>query len=75
MTMILCELMKQPKKNVPMCHETTARAARLEQEICVTLVRPVSNALYVQEFRPDILGDSATLPQKKGLKGFVRGEA
>ena len=57
------------------CHETTARAARLEQGNLVTLVRLVSNARVSQGFRHGILGDSATLPRLKGRRGFVRVEA
>ena len=57
------------------CHETTARAARLEREVLVTLVRLVSNALVSQEYQLGSLEDSATLLQKKGRKGCVLDEA
>ena len=57
------------------CHETTARAARLEWGGSVTLIWLVSNALVYQGCRLGTPEDSATLLQKKGQKGFVRGEA
>ena len=57
------------------CHETMARAARLERRVLVTLIRPVSNVQFFQGFLHDILIGFATLLQMKGLKGFVRGEA
>ena len=60
---------------VPCCHKTTARAARLEQVILVTLVLPVSNVRVVQGLLHDSLGGLATLPWMKGPKGFVRGGA
>ena len=53
----------------------TARAARLEREFLVTLVRLVSNVQVFQGFLHDILADLATLPQLKGQRGFVRVEA
>ena len=37
------------------CHETTARAARLEREFLVTLVRLVSNVRVFREVRCDSL--------------------
>ena len=57
------------------CHETTARAARLEQGFLVTLVRLASNVRGVQGFRLDILEDSATLPPRRGLRDSIRGVA
>ena len=54
-------------------HETTARAARLEQGLLVTLVLPASNVHGVQGFRRDSPADSATLPRTKGRTGVVRG--
>ena len=57
------------------CHETTARAARLEQGLLVTLVRLASNAQVFQGYRHGILEDSATPLLMKGWMGFVRGEA
>ena len=53
----------------------TARAARLEREILVTLTLPVSNALVSQGYRRDSLEGFATLPRMKGQRGFVLGEA
>ena len=53
----------------------TARAARREREFPVTLVLLVSNARVSREYRRDNLEDFATLPQMKGPRGFVRGEA
>ena len=67
--------LQKRKKQCSWCHETTARAARLERSGSVTQVRPVSNGLVVQGFWRDILEDSATLPPMKGPRGFVRGEA
>ena len=58
-----------------LCHETTARAARPECEFLVTLVRLVSNALVSQGYRHGNLEGFATLPQRKGQRGSVRGEA
>ena len=58
------------------CHETTARVARLERWVLVTLVQlAASNVQVSQGFRRNILEDFATLPQKKGPRRFVRGEA
>ena len=57
------------------CHETTARAARLEQEILVTLVRLVSNASVFLEYQLGILKDSATPLLQKGRKDCVLDEA
>ena len=62
---------RQPHK----CHETTARAARLEQGFLVTLVRPVSNVQVSWGFLHNILSGFATLPQLKGQRGFVHVEA
>ena len=58
-----------------MCHETTARAARLEQGVLVTLVKPVSNVRVFQGFRHGTREGCATLPQMKGQMGFVHDEA
>ena len=55
----------------PWCHETTARAALLEQGFLVTLVRLVSNVQVCQGCQSDSLGGFATLPLKKGQKGVV----
>ena len=52
------------------CHETTARAARLERGSSVTFVPPVSTVLTVQGFRRDSLEGFATLPLMKGQKDF-----
>ena len=60
---------------LPGCHETTARAARLERGFPVTLVRLVSNVRSSREFRLGILEDFATLPQMKGQTGCVLDEA
>ena len=60
---------------LPECHETTARAARRERGVLVTLVRLVSNALVFREYRLGSLEGSATLPQRKGRKGCVLDEA
>ena len=57
----------------PLCHETTARAARLERGFLVTLVRLVSNAQVSQEYRRDILEGFATLLQMKGQRGSLDG--
>ena len=57
------------------CHETTARAARLEQEFLVTLRRLVSNVPVSRGYRRGSLADSATLLRRKGQRGYVRGEA
>ena len=54
------------------CHETTARAARLEQGFLVTLVRLVSNASAFQGYRRGILEGFATPLPMKGRKGYVR---
>ena len=59
------------KKASGMCHETTARAARLEQGFPVTLIRPDSNVQVFLGFRRDILEDFATLPRMKGQRGSV----
>ena len=53
----------------------TARAARLERQVHVTLVRLVSNVQVSQGFRHGTLEGFATLPQMKGQRGFVHGEA
>ena len=44
----------------PPCHETTARAARREREILVTLIRLASNARVFLEYRLGIPEDFAT---------------
>ena len=57
------------------CHETTARAARLEQGVLVTLVQLASNARVFLGYRRGTLEGSATPLQMKGRMGFVRGGA
>ena len=57
------------------CHETTARAARLEQGFPVTLIRLVSNASVFREYQRDNPEGSATPLRMKGRKGYVRVEA
>ena len=57
------------------CHETTARAARLERRIRVTLVRLASNVRVSQGFPRDSLEGFATLLQKKGQMGSALDEA
>ena len=58
------------------CHETTARAARLERSGSVTLwSSSVSELRDVWGFRLDVAEAVATLPLMKGPKGSVRGEA
>ena len=66
---------EDPSSGCLYCHETTARAARLEQEFLVTLMRLASNVQVFQGFRRGSLGDFATLPQMKGRRGFIRGGA
>ena len=51
------------------------RAARLKQGILVTLVLPVSNVQVSQVPLHDTLVGFATLPLRKGPKGFARGKA
>ena len=53
----------------------TARAARLERSGSVTRVWPGSNVRVFQGYRRDNLKGFATLPQMKGQRGFVHGEA
>ena len=67
--------MARPPWDTTGCHETMARAARLEQGVLVTLVRLVSNALVFQEYRLDNLEDSATPLLTKGRTGCVLDEA
>ena len=57
------------------CHETTTRAARLEQGIPVTLIRLASNVQVSQGFWRGSPEGFATLPLMKGQTGFVRVEA
>jgi hypothetical protein len=57
------------------CHETTARAARLERGFPVTLIRLVSNVRVSREFRLGTLEDFATLPRMKGQTGCALDEA
>ena len=58
-----------------LCHETTTRAARLEQGFLVTLLRPASNVRVFQGYRHDTLEGSATPLPMKGRTGFVHDEA
>ena len=60
---------------LPACHETTARAVRLEQGCSVTLVRLASNVRVFRGYRRGTLEGSATPLQGKGRKGFVHGAA
>ena len=58
------------------CHETTARAARLERGLLVTLKWIGFVELQdAQGFRPGVVLAVATLPRVKGLRDFVLGEA
>ena len=59
----------------PSCHETTARAARLERGFLVTLIRLASNVRVYRVFRLGTLEDFATLPQMKGRTGYALDEA
>ena len=53
------------------CHETTARAARLERKVLMTLERfGFFRLRYVLGSRHDVALVVATLPLKKGLTGF-----
>ena len=58
------------------CHETTARAARLEQGFPVTL-RMIwfSGLLDARGSRRGVAATVATLPRVKGQRGCVFGEA
>ena len=63
-------------KMLLICHEMTTHAAQLECSGFVTQERFfVSGLLDVQGSQHDVAKVVATLPQMKGLRGFVRGVA